>query len=89
MAEELDSIVLRYLRAIDQKLDRMMADVLELKTRVGILEQQYASISNRIDRIEGRLDRIVASPGAPRPRDPGSVPDRGRRLQRPSSPSTE
>lgn len=89
MAEELDSIVLRYLRAIDQKLDRMMADVLELKTRVGILEQQYASISNRIDRIEGRLDRIVASPGAPRPGDPGSVPDRGRRPVRSSSPSAE
>lgn len=28
------------------------------KLGVGILEQQYASMSNRIDRIESRLERI-------------------------------
>lgn len=43
---------------MDAKLDRIAEDVSDLKVRVGILEQQYASISNRIDRIETRLDRI-------------------------------
>ena len=58
MAEEPDHIVLRYLRAIDSKLDRVIGDLRELKTRVGILEQQYAVVSNRLDKIEERLDRI-------------------------------
>ena len=58
MADEPDSIVLRYLRQMDAKLDRVIDDVGEVKTRVGILEQQYASLSSRIDRIEHRLDRI-------------------------------
>jgi hypothetical protein len=40
---------------IDEKLDRVSDD---LRTRVGILEQQYASMSNRIDRIETLLERI-------------------------------
>lgn len=30
----------------------------EIKSRLGMLEQQYASISNRVDRIEMRLERI-------------------------------
>lgn len=55
---EPDSLVLRYLRQIDEKLDRVIEDVRELKTRVGILEQQYASISTRMDRVENRLERI-------------------------------
>ena len=33
-------------------------DLREIKTRVGILEQQYASMSNRVDQIESRLERI-------------------------------
>ncbi|WEK04015.1 MAG: hypothetical protein P0Y65_17785 [Candidatus Devosia phytovorans] len=31
---------------------------LEIKERVGLLEQQYASISRRVDRIDDRLDRV-------------------------------
>jgi predicted nucleic acid-binding Zn-ribbon protein len=58
MAEEPDNIVLRYPRRIDEKLDLVQADVRELKNRVGILEQQYAPISSRVDRIENRLERI-------------------------------
>lgn len=53
-----DQIVLRLLRSIDQKVDNLRDDMREIKTRIGILEQQYASLSNRIDRIELRLDRI-------------------------------
>jgi hypothetical protein len=39
------SLVLRYLRAIDEKLDPVAGDVREIKTRVGLLEQ-YASVSS-------------------------------------------
>lgn len=53
-----DQIMLRLLRNIDQKVDGLRDDMREVKTRIGILEQQYASLSNRIDRIELRLDRI-------------------------------
>lgn len=31
---------------------------LETKERLGLLEQQYASISRRVDRIDQRLDRV-------------------------------
>ena len=58
MVDEPDNLMLRILRSIDTKLDRVIEDVAELKTRVGILEAQYASISNRMDRIERRLDCI-------------------------------
>ena len=58
MADEPDSLVLRYLRRVDANLDALRDDMREVKTRLGIIEQQYASISNRIDRIEVRLDHI-------------------------------
>jgi len=44
-------------------LDNVYQDVRKLKTRVGILEQQYASMSNRIDRIEHRFERIESRIG--------------------------
>ena len=31
---------------------------LEAKQRLGFIEQQYASVSRRVDRIDERLDRI-------------------------------
>ncbi len=65
MAGQPDNLVLALLRKLDEKLDRVFDDLREIKTRVGILEQQYAileqqyaSMSNRIDRIESRLERI-------------------------------
>ena len=53
MAGETESI-LQHLRAIDA--NDVAKDVREIKTRVGILEQQYASVSTRIDNIDARLD---------------------------------
>ena len=58
MSDDSDNLMLRYLRRIDEKVDGLREDVREIKTRVGLLEQQYASLSSRIDRIESRLDRI-------------------------------
>jgi len=31
---------------------------LEVKERLGFLEQQYASVSRRVDKIDQRLDRV-------------------------------
>lgn len=53
-----DNLVLEHLRAIGATLDRHTDDLLEIKGRLGLLEQQYASISNRVDRIDARLDRV-------------------------------
>ena len=66
MSGEPDSIVLVYLRRLDEKLlDRLIGDVQDLKHRVTSLEGQLASIrgdmaamSLRLDDIETRLDRI-------------------------------
>ncbi len=53
-----DHIVLEHLRAIRATLDRHTDDLMEIKGRLGTLEQQYASISNRVDRIDERLHRV-------------------------------
>ena len=65
MAEEPDSLVLGYLRGMDQKLDRIAADVQDVKIRTTSLERglaavemSIAGVQNRIDRVEQRLDRI-------------------------------
>ena len=54
-----DNLILVYLRRIDANVAELRADNVEIKTRLGILEQQYASLSN-VDRMEGRLSRIEA-----------------------------
>lgn len=46
------------LRRIQTGVDALRADSREIKSRLGILEQQYASVSIRIDRIDERADRI-------------------------------
>mgnify|MGYP001138616616 CR=1 FL=1 len=58
MAGEPENLVLEHLRAIRSAVDALREDNREIKTRLGILEQQYASLSSRMDRIEARLDRI-------------------------------
>jgi hypothetical protein len=55
---EPDNIVLTYLRRIDEKLDRVIEDVRDLKMRVTSLEEGQAGVNRRLDRIEVRLDRI-------------------------------
>jgi archaellum component FlaC len=65
MAEEPDSLVLRYLRNLDQKMDRLGEDVGDMKvrmtgveTRLASVEMSIAGVQHRIDRVEQRLDRI-------------------------------
>jgi archaellum component FlaC len=58
MAEEPDSLTLRILRSMDQKLDRVIEDVQDLKIRMTGVEEGLAGVNRRLDRVEGRLDRI-------------------------------
>ena len=65
MVDEPDSLTLRFLRNIDQKLDRVAEDVSDLKVRMTSLERglagidmSMAGVQNRIGRVEQPLDRI-------------------------------
>ncbi len=46
------------LRRIETSVDALRDDNREIKTRLGLLDQQGASLSSRMDRLEFRLDRI-------------------------------
>ncbi|WGJ15812.1 hypothetical protein QEV83_06015 [Methylocapsa sp. D3K7] len=56
MAEAPDNMVLVYIRRIDEKIDRVIEDVREV--RITNLEEGQAGIHRRLDRVEARLDRI-------------------------------
>jgi hypothetical protein len=58
MSDEPDNLVLRYLRRIDEKLDRLIDEVVDLKHRIGVLEERTANVERRLDRVDARLDRI-------------------------------
>ncbi len=58
MAEQPSDLVLVYLRRIDEKVDRLIDDVRELKGRMAAVEENFAGVHRRIDRIELRIDRI-------------------------------
>jgi len=58
MATEPDSLVLVYLRRLDEKMDRVIDDVHDLKVRMTSLEEAVAGINRRMDRFEVGLDRI-------------------------------
>ncbi|MET3611916.1 putative nuclease with TOPRIM domain [Rhizobium aquaticum] len=53
-----DNLVLEHLRAIRSTVERLSEDMQEVKGRLGVLEQQYAIISNRFDRLDDRVLRI-------------------------------
>jgi predicted nucleic acid-binding Zn-ribbon protein len=53
-----NELLLETLKAIQATLARQSDDLREIKERLGILEMQYASLSNRVDRIDQRLDRV-------------------------------
>ena len=55
---ETDNVVLEHLRHIRGAVDGLRDDMREVKSRLGIIENQYASLSNRLDRLDGRVERI-------------------------------
>jgi hypothetical protein len=58
MMPEPDNVVPVYLRRIDEKADRVIDDVRDIKFRVTNLEEGQAGIQRRLDRVEAPLDRI-------------------------------
>jgi len=65
VSDATDNIVLVYLRRMDGKLDRLVENVADLgrrvtslETKVALLHGDFAAQSERIDRIELRLERI-------------------------------
>jgi archaellum component FlaC len=58
MSPATENLVLEHLRAIRATVDRLSDDMQEVKGRLGILEQQYACISIRLDRLDESVLRI-------------------------------
>lgn len=58
MTENVENLVLEGLRRLDEKIDRIIEQGCENRERLGHLEEAYASISRRVDRIDDRLERI-------------------------------
>jgi predicted nuclease with TOPRIM domain len=55
---EAESIVLEHLRHIRAAVDGLRDDMRDVKGRLGTLESQYAILSNRLDRLDARVERI-------------------------------
>jgi hypothetical protein len=55
---ETENLVLEHLRHIRGAVDGLPEDMREVKSRLGIMESQYASLSNRLDRMDSRVERI-------------------------------
>jgi hypothetical protein len=58
MPDAPDNVVLVYLRRIDEKVDRVIDDVRDLKVRITNLEEGQTGIHRWLDRVEAWLDRI-------------------------------
>jgi len=58
MTTEPDNIVLQYLRRFDEKLDRVVDEMQDVKVRLTALEEGLAGINRRLDRLDGRVERI-------------------------------
>jgi hypothetical protein len=58
MADELDNVVLALLRKIDQRTDRMVDDVRDLKLRVTSVDEGLAGVNRRLDRLDHRVERV-------------------------------
>jgi hypothetical protein len=67
---EPERLVLNLLRRIDEKTDRLADDMHEVKSYLGMLEGQYASMSNCLDRLDRRVERLERRMDL----SPGTVP---------------
>jgi predicted nucleic acid-binding Zn-ribbon protein len=55
---EIDNIVLEHLRHIRGAIDDARNDSRETKQCIGSLQNQYANMPNRLDRMDVRIERI-------------------------------
>jgi len=53
-----DNLILELLRAIRTDIGEIKAGIIELKERVGLVEQQCSSLSRRLDRVAGDVEII-------------------------------
>lgn len=58
MPDEPENLILQMPRRIDQKVDRLIDDVGDLKVRLTSVEEGLAGVNRRLDRLEMRTDRI-------------------------------
>lgn len=58
MAIEPDNILLQYMRRFDEKLDRVVDEMLDIKVRLTAVEEGLAGVNRRLDRLELRIERI-------------------------------
>ena len=58
MSDAPQSLVLELLRAIRGDIGELKADMIEVKERLGLIEQQYGSLSRRVDRVGGDVELI-------------------------------
>ena len=58
MAGDPDNVVLVLLRKIDERTERMAEDLQDLKVQVTSVEEGLAGVNRRLDRLEGRMERV-------------------------------
>ena len=58
MSDGPDSLVLRFMRQVDAKLDRVIDDLGDIKVRVTNVEENLAALDRRVDRMDLRIERI-------------------------------
>jgi hypothetical protein len=58
MSDDPNSLILTLLRAIRGDISHIKGDIIEIKERLGFLEGSYASLSRRVDRLGGDVERI-------------------------------
>jgi chromosome segregation ATPase len=58
VAENVENLVLEYLRRIDRKVDGLVEDVRDLKIRMSSVELRLSTMQTDIARIDSRLDRL-------------------------------
>jgi archaellum component FlaC len=58
MTGEPDNMVLILLRRLDEKMDRVIDEIRDLKVRTTAVEENLAGVQRRIDRLEARVERI-------------------------------
>lgn len=58
MADEPDNITLKILRRLDEKSDRLLGVMHDVKVRKTAVEEGLAGVHTRLDWIEERMDRV-------------------------------
>jgi hypothetical protein len=58
MSNDPETLTAVLLRRIDEKIDRLISDVYDLKVRTTGIEENLAGVHRRIDRLGLRFERI-------------------------------